>query len=152
MGPTVSCFSRWSSQDDGKGAPPMPGDSPGGGVPLPCLSSNNSTDSLLDIGAEGGMPRGVNILTGGHKRSAFVLSWELLALAREYGLAHLGFLTLTFADAVTELAEANRRFNSLNTHVIRARYERAVKVPERQRSQRLHFHLVIVLGADIRTG
>jgi len=114
---------------------------------LPCLSSNNSNEGVEDIA-----PAKVNLLTGGHKRSAFVLTWELLALAKEYGIERLGFLTLTFADLVLDLKEANRRFNSLNTGVIKGRYCRAVKVPERQRSRRLHFHLVVVLGADIRTG
>jgi hypothetical protein len=80
------------------------------------------------------------------------LTWELLALAKEFGIERLGFLTLTFADLVLELKEANRRFHSLNTGVIKGRYCRAVKVPERQRSRRLHFHLVVVLASDIRTG
>jgi hypothetical protein len=117
---------------------------------LPCLSSNNSTEGG---GTDGQLLAGkVNVLTGGHKRSAFVLSWEIMQLAKEFGLEKLGFLTLTFADLVLDLKEANRRFNSLNTHVIKERYRRAIKVPERQRSGRLHFHLVVVLDADIRTG
>jgi hypothetical protein len=77
------------------------------------------------------------------------LAWEIVALAREYGLEHLGFLTLTFADLVLELKEANRRFN---TGVLKGRYKRAVAVPERQESGRLHFHLLAVLDADIRSG
>ncbi len=50
------------------------------------------------------------------------------------------------------MREAARRFNSLNTHVIRARYRRAIGVWERQASGRLHLHLVVVLDADIRSG
>jgi hypothetical protein len=115
----------------------------GGAVPLPCLSSNNSTEG------EGGR---VNLLTGGHKRSAFVLAFEIMALAKIYGIEKLGFLTLTFADLVLDLKEANRRFDSLNTHVIKERYTRGVVVPERQKSGRVHFHLVTVLAADIRSG
>jgi hypothetical protein len=94
----------------------------------------------------------VNVLTGGHKRSAFCLAFEIMQLAKEFGIERLGFLTLTFADPVLELKEANRRFNSLNTHVLKRRYRRAVVVPERQKSRRLHFHLLVVLDADIRTG
>jgi hypothetical protein len=134
-GPTTLDNAQGGAEAERRAAPPASA--------LPCLSSNNST--------EGGGGR-INLLTGGHKRSAFVLTWELLALAKEYGIERLGFLTLTFADLVLELKEANRRFNSLNTHVVKERYERAVKVPERQRSRRLHFHLVVVLDADIRTG
>jgi hypothetical protein len=80
------------------------------------------------------------------------LAFEIMRFAQEFGLERLGFLTLTFADPVLELKEANRRFNSLNTHVLKGRYRRAVVVPERQWSRRLHFHLLVVLDADIRTG
>lgn len=97
-------------------------------------------------------PAKVNLLTGGHKRSAFVLAFEIMGLAKEYGIERLGFLTLTFADLVLELKEANRRFDSLNSNVIKQRYRRGIVVPERQKSRRLHFHLVVVLDADIRSG
>jgi hypothetical protein len=75
-----------------------------------------------------------------------------MALARAFGIEKLGFLTLTFADLVLEIKEGNRRFNSLNTHVIKERYLRGVVVPERQKSRRLHFHLLVALRADIRSG
>ena len=114
-----------------------------GGSALPSLFSNNSTEQLLD---------NWNLLTGGHKRSAFVLSFEIMALAKEFGIDRLGFLTLTFADLVLDLKEANRRFNSLNTHVLKGRYLRGVVVPERQKSGRVHYHLLVVLRADIRSG
>jgi len=119
------------------------GDARSAALPLPCLSSNNSIQTP---------PEKVNLLTGGHKRSAFVLAFEIMALARQFGIERLGFFTLTFADLVLDLAEANRRFNSLNTNVLKGRYCRAVAVPERQKSGRVHFHLLVVLGADIRTG
>jgi len=114
---------------------------------LPCLYSNNCTgdDSCSPLKPE-------NRLTGGHKRSAFILAHEIIRLAADYGIKRLGFLTLTFADDVRDLAEANRRFHSLASHVIKGRYVRGLVVPERQESGRLHFHLLIVLGADIRSG
>jgi hypothetical protein len=80
------------------------------------------------------------------------LSHEIKELAKQFGLERLGFLTFTFADPVFKLFDANRRFNSLNTGVLKGRYLRAIKVPERQKSGRLHFHLVVVLRADIRSG
>jgi hypothetical protein len=126
----------------------------GGAAPaaaLPCLSSNNSTGGGDTTGQLEGSAR-VNVLTGGHKRSAFVLVFEIMALAKQYGIERLGFMTLTFADLVLELKEANRRFNSLNTHVLKERYVRGLVVPERQRSRRVHFHLLVVLAVDIRTG
>lgn len=97
------------------------------------------------------MPK-INVLTGGHKRSAFVLVFEIMALACRFGIGRLGFLTLTFGDQVKDLREGQRRFHSLCTHVLRARYSHIIGVWERQRSGAVHFHLIVVLAADIRTG
>lgn len=73
-------------------------------------------------------------------------------MAHRWGLECLGFLTLTFADHVVEIKEAQRRFNSLATHVLNDRYRAWIAVVERQKSGRLHFHLLVVLDMDIRTG
>lgn len=124
---------------DARPSRPAPGGAP---APLPCLFSNNSTEELPKI----------NRLTGGHKRMAHVLCGEIQALAKEFGIQRLGFLTLTFGNHVTRISEAQRRFNSLNTHVLKARYSRLITVWERQKSGRIHFHLVIVQEHDIRTG
>lgn len=94
----------------------------------------------------------LNVLTGSHARSAQCLAFEIGALAREFGIEKLGFLTLTFADHVTDIRESSRRFNSLNTGVLKERYLRSICTVERQKSGRVHFHLVVVLRADIRTG
>ena len=111
---------------------------------LPCLLSNNCTKE------EKPEPR--NILKGGHKRMAQVVFLEIMALVSLYGIERIGFLTLTFADHVTNLRQAQRRFRSLRAHVIVKRYERAIVVWERHQSGRIHFHLVVVLKGDIRTG
>jgi len=113
------------------------------GTALPCLSSNNCTESKSDK---------LNILTGAHKRTAFVVAFEIEWLIREFGIEHIGFFTLTFKDNVTDIREAQRRFRSLRAHVIAKRYERAIGVWERHKSGRIHFHLVLVLKEDIRTG
>lgn len=73
-------------------------------------------------------------------------------MAERHGIERLGFLTLTFADHVLDAAEASRRKNSLVTHVIRPRYGSALWVVERQKSGRIHYHLVVALEQDIRTG
>jgi hypothetical protein len=111
---------------------------------LPCLLSNNcTTEEKTDP---------VNILKGGHKRTAQVVFLEIMALVALYGIERIGFFTLTFADHVTSLREAQRRFRSIRAHVIVKRYERAIVVWERHESGRIHFHLVVVLADDIRTG
>ncbi len=117
-------------------APPAPA--------LPCLLSNNCTTEEKTESR--------NILKGGHKRMAQVLFLEIMALVAFYGIERIGFFTLTFADHVTSLREAQRRFRSIRAHVIVKRYERAIVVWERHESGRIHFHLVVVLADDIRTG
>ena len=73
-------------------------------------------------------------------------------LAEKWGINRLGFLTLTFADHVTDAREAQRRFHSLKTHVLNSRYAEWIRVLERQKSKRVHYHLLVVLAEDIRTG
>lgn len=104
---------------------------------LPCLNSNNSTEPLL---------------TGGQRRTAFALAENVRLMAEEHGLDHLLFNTLTFRDHVLEIREAQRRFNSLRTHVLADRYRDFVTVVERQKSGRIHFHLLAAADFDVRTG
>ena len=123
--------------------------------PLPCLNSHNSTEPFKkESEKESGIERldDHNPLKGNHLKTAFCLTEEIRALARKYGIQHLGFLTLTFADNVQTIKEASRRFNSLATHVLKDRYERAIGCVERMKGGRLHYHLVVVTGADTRTG
>ena len=42
--------------------------------------------------------------------------------------------------------------NSLTTHVLRPHYGRCIRVIERQKSGRIHYHLLVAVGSDIRTG
>jgi len=74
------------------------------------------------------------------------------AFCEVHGLDRVGFLTLTFADHVLDPKEAQRRLNSLTTHVLRPRYGNVIRVLERQKSGRIHYHLLVAVGRDIRTG
>jgi hypothetical protein len=80
------------------------------------------------------------------------LAFNVKALCDKYGVERVGFLTLTFADHVLDPNEAQRRFHSLKTHVLDARYAAWIRVFERQKSGRIHYHLLVVLPCDIRTG
>jgi hypothetical protein len=73
-------------------------------------------------------------------------------MAKEWTLPCLGFLTLTFADHVLDVKEAQKRFNSLRTGVLAERYAAFITVLERMKSGRIHFHLLVVLEQDVRTG
>jgi hypothetical protein len=73
-------------------------------------------------------------------------------LAEKFGLERLGFLTLTFRDHVTDIKEAQRRLNSWKTNVLAKRYDATICVVERTKLGRIHFHLLVALAEDIRTG
>lgn len=122
---------------------PYPGEG-GESAYLPCLFSN------ISITPSGGFAS--NRLSSQTKKSAFALASNVRAMAEKYGLERLGFLTLTFADLVLDAREAQRRFNSLATNVLKHRYETWLNVLERHGSGRVHFHLLVVLSQDIRTG
>jgi hypothetical protein len=105
---------------------------------LPCLFSNISIQQTLR--------------SSQHRKSANALSWNVSAFCERFGIENLGFLTLTFADHVTDCKEAQKRLNSLFSNVIKPRYGDYVGVLERQRSGRIHYHLLVNLGFDVRTG
>ena len=107
------------------------------GSGLPCLNSNNYNETIL---------------TGQQRRTAFALVTNVKILAEKHGIEVLGFLTLTFADHVTDIKEAQRRFKSLWNGVLSIRYRDIIVVVERQKNGRIHFHLLVVLSQDIRTG
>ena len=91
-------------------------------------------------------------LPGSARRTALALLVNVRAMADQFGIERLGFLTLTFREHITDAREARRRFNSLATGVIRPRYGRALSVLERHKSGRIHFHLLVAMSADIRSG
>jgi hypothetical protein len=110
------------------------------GVPLPCPPKrNNCTEPAWRKSAASA-------------RTAFALQVNVEDLVRRCRLECVGFLTLTFGDHVTCPKEAQRRMHSLTTHVLRPRYGDAIRVIERQGSGRIHYHLLVNVGVDIRTG
>lgn len=123
----------------------------GSGAGLPCLSSNICNGDTAGVYTEGASFASDRLSTQ-HRKAASALAWNVKHLAEGWGLARVGFLTLTFSDHVVDMAEASRRFHSLKTGVLNDRYPAWLGVVERQKSGRIHFHLLVVLGADIRTG
>ncbi len=130
----------------------------GDGSPLPCLYSNNSITPHTEIDVNplqvltSKKIQGNNKLSTQHKKTASNLVFSVQELARKYGIERLGFLTLTFKDFVTDARESQKRLNSLNTNILKDRYEANIRVFERCKSGRIHYHLIIVLEHDIRTG
>lgn len=145
--------------------PAIPPHGGAGAHSLTCLysaiSTENGISSPLDNTYEARKQRHArlerlisnnNELSTVHKRTAHVLAQSVAQIASRHGLDKLGFLTLTFADPVYCPKEAQRRFNSFVTHVIKPRYGDYLGVFERQKSGRIHFHLLVSLPVDIRTG
>ena len=119
------------------------------GVPgaesLPCLSSNNCIESLKEL-SKGLSPY--------HKKQAEALSNNVKRLVDLAGIDKVGFLTLTFEDNVMDNKEASRRFNSFRTNFLSSypHFRNWISVKERQRRGAWHYHLIIELDCDIRTG
>ncbi|UEC24341.1 rolling circle replication-associated protein [Pasteurella canis] len=118
---------------------------------FPCLYSNNCTENDLKNQLEA-LSYASSRLSTSHKKSAFALGLNVQNFVDVFGLNNLGFLTLTFADNVTYFKEGSKRFHSLRTHVLNVRYKAYVKVMERTKKGRIHYHLLVALDSDIRTG
>lgn len=123
-------------------------DSPEGGGSLPCLLLSHISIEIDAPLAKIGPIK----LSGSARKSAFILAESVQLMAKNFGLSNLGFLTLTFADQVTCPREAQRRLNSFISNVINDRYRGYVGVFERQKSGRVHYHLLVALWHDIRSG
>ena len=95
---------------------------------------------------------GNNKLSSQQFKSAELLQMAVYELAKKYGISRLGFLTLTFKEFITDSKESQKRLNSLNTNILKNRYQANIRVFERCKSGRIHYHLIIVLPEDIRTG
>ena len=109
---------------------------------LPCLNSNISIENHFSSAK----------LSTQHRKTAHILKHSVAKLSEEHGLPSIGFLTLTFAQHILCPREAQKRLNSLLTNVIKPRYKEYLGVFERQKSGRIHYHFLIVLHGDIRTG
>lgn len=126
----------------GKPASPAKSPAPKGA----CLKSNNCT---------GVHPRSRSrnvTQTPQQYKSVAALVMNVHGMFARYGISRLGFLTLTFRGNVQSAKVAQSRFRSLRAHVLGSRYLAHIRVFERQRSGRIHYHLLVALDRDIRTG
>lgn len=80
------------------------------------------------------------------------LQLNVTGMIERHGIERVGFLTLTFRDHVTCPKEAQRRMHSLRTGVLKPRYREVITVLERQKSGRIHYHCLVAMAEDIRTG
>lgn len=86
------------------------------------------------------------------RRTALALQLNVAGMIERHGVERVGFLTLTFAEHITCPKRAQRRMHSLRTGVLKRRYGEVITVMERQKSGRIHYHCLVALKDDIRTG
>jgi hypothetical protein len=111
--------------------------------PLPCLNTINCNEGLNSDSQK---------LSPAHRRTAYALAQNCWLLVEKYGIDCIGFLTLTFARHITAYQEAQKYLHSLMTGVLKKRYAEYIVVMERMQSGRIHYHLLVALAQDIRTG
>ncbi|MDO5070551.1 MAG: phasyl DNA replicon protein arp [Neisseria zoodegmatis] len=136
---------------------------------LPCLNSNNCignhAESMINsknkqlpefherFKSEADKESAkLNEFSTSHKKSATALELNVHQFIETFGLNHVGFLTLTFADDVQDVKEASRRFHSLRTNFLSKHFRHYICVYERTKKGRIHFHLIVNTREDIRRG
>lgn len=122
----------------------------GDGVPLPCQNSHKCNGTQ---GEQESKPLETPVeLTPSARRTALALQLNVAGMIERHGVERVGFLTLTFAEHITCPKRAQRRLHSLRTGVLKKRYGEVITVMERQKSGRIHYHCLVALKDDIRTG
>lgn len=94
----------------------------------------------------------LNEFSNAHRKSAYVLQLNVKSFIDRHGIDCVGFLTLTFADDVKDPKEAQRRFNSLRTNFLKHHYKHYIRVVERTKTGRIHYHLLVACKENIRRG
>lgn len=105
------------------------------------LSCNNSDETISSKSK----------LSPYHKKQAHIIYLNAEKFISSIGLNRVGFLTLTFADNVTDYKEASRRFNNLNRRFISEYFGAWCLVKEEQKRGAWHYHILIDCLVDIRT-
>jgi hypothetical protein len=132
-----------SLASNAEGAADASARSAGASAALPCLNTNNCNE---------GKKESLSHLSAGHRKTAYALKVNVLLMIEKHGLEKIGFLTLTFSRHVVAYKVAQKALHSLMTGVIRSRYAEYIVVMERMTSGRIHYHLLVVVAVDIRTG
>ena len=124
----------------------LPNSTLGGEADLPCLYSINCTENLPTTSI------GTNKLSTNHKKTAFILGESVSIFCDRHKITHVGFLTLTFPITLRDPKVAQKRLHSFLTHILTPRYKNHISVFERQESGSIHYHFLVSLAQDIKTG
>jgi hypothetical protein len=91
-----------------------------------------------------------NQLTPYRAKKRFAVQKDVEGFARQWSEDNCGELTLTFAENITEKAEASRRFNSLRPALFALGVLSFIGCWERQLRGAWHLHLLIALAHPVR--
>lgn len=133
----------WPTQ--GQGVVDAPARSAGASAALPCLYSNICNEEEL--------VESINKLTGAHKKTAFKLQHNVRALVQKYGIERMVVCTVTHAQFCGDAKASQRKWHSFVTGYLNKHYKRRwLRVLERCESGCIHYHVLIAVPDDVRTG
>jgi hypothetical protein len=124
-----------------KGASPPAARSVAAAAPLPRQMSINSNENQTP---------NANQLTPYRAKKRFAVQKDVEGFARQWGEDRCGELILTFAENITEKAEASRRFNSLRPALFALGVLSFIGCWERQMRGAWHLHLLVALDHPVR--
>jgi hypothetical protein len=124
-----------------KGASQPAARSAAAAAPLPRQININSNENQTP---------NANQLTPYRAKKRFAVQKDVEGFARQWGEDRCGELTLTFAENITEKAEASRRFNSLRPALMALGVLSFIGCWERQMRGAWHLHLLIALAHPVR--
>lgn len=91
-------------------------------------------------------------IPSGIQKTRYAFRENVASFVSHFGVEHCGFLTLTFAEHVTDVREASRRFNSFRTGILSEHTLGYIGVYERTKKGRIHFHFLVAFEKNIRQG
>ena len=104
----------------------------------------------ININSNEHQPSNANQLTPYRAKKRFAVQKDVEGFARQWGEDRCGELTLTFAENITEKAEASRRLNSLRPALFALGVLSFIGCWERQMRGAWHLHLLIALAHPVR--
>ena len=116
---------------------------------LPCLQVTTASEE------QGELRQKLSLLTGSARRSAYVFQRDMITMIGRWGVDNVLFVTLTFGGGREgpTIKQAEGAWHSFLANGLQARFPGGAKIIERgDKNGRVHAHLLINAGVDVRTG